>query len=215
MNLLKTKKEEYFNLPNYLTLGRIILIPVVMVLLAKISPAKSQNYNFMMGLIAAGVFIIAGVSDLIDGYYARKYKINSVFGKYFDPLADKLMILTVMIMLIPLGRIPAWIVVVFLGREITITALRGIASSEGLVIPADQWGKKKTFLQNIALVALMIHYELLGISGQALGWVVLLIALVVAIGSMGNYVYQFSKEILKRYPQKTESGHAGGTSFKG
>lgn len=201
MPLLRSKRREYFNLPNYLTLGRIVLIPLVMVLLVKISPEKLLRYNLTMGLVAAGVFIVAAVSDLVDGYYARKYKINSVFGKYFDPLADKLMILTVMIMLIPLGRIPAWIVVLFLGREITITALRGIAASEGLVIAADAWGKNKTFLQNISLVALMIHYPLLGVNVQAFGWVVLILALIVAIGSMINYLYKFSQEILRRYQQ--------------
>lgn len=201
MGLLQSKKAEYFNLPNYLTLGRILLIPVVMVFLAKISPDKSKEYNLMIGLIASGIFIIAGISDLIDGYYARKFNINSVFGKYFDPLADKLMILAVMIMLIPIERIPAWIVVVFLAREITITALRGIATSEGLVMAADRWGKHKTVLQTVALVALMIHYRFIGVDGQKFGWAVLILALVMAIGSMGNYLYKFSKNILKNYAQ--------------
>jgi len=199
MRLKPSKRKEYFNLPNYLTLGRIALIPVVMVLMTQISPLQDVEYNFMMGIISSFVFILAGVSDLIDGYYARKYKINSVFGKYFDPLADKLMILAVMIMLIPLERVPAWIVVVFLAREFTITALRGIATAEGLVIPADQWGKKKTLLQNISLVALMIHYPLIGIDSQKFGWIVLLLALIVAIGSGLNYVYRFSREILIKY----------------
>jgi CDP-diacylglycerol--glycerol-3-phosphate 3-phosphatidyltransferase len=203
MRLHAAKRREYFNLPNYLTLGRIALIPVVMVLLAKISPGKSQPFNFTIGLIASGVFILAGLSDLVDGYYARKHQIDSIFGKYFDPLADKLMVLAVMIMLIPLDRIPSWIVVVFLAREFTITALRGIATGEGLELPADSWGKKKTVLQNIALVALMIHYPIWGANAQAFGWIVLLLALVVAIFSGVNYVYRFSKEILARYPKGT------------
>jgi CDP-diacylglycerol--glycerol-3-phosphate 3-phosphatidyltransferase len=194
-----SKKGEYLNLPNYLTLGRIVLIPVVMILLHEISLSQSEMRTLLMGVLAAGVFIIAGVSDLVDGYYARKFKINSVFGKYFDPLADKLMILTVMIMLIPLGRIPAWIVVLFLGREITITALRGVSAAEGMAFSADQWGKKKTVLQNIALVALMIHYPMFGVNLQKFGWWVLVMALIVAIGSGINYVYQFTRAILKRY----------------
>ncbi len=202
MALLSSKRGEYLNLPNYLTLGRILLIPVVMVLLAKISPQKKDSYNLIMGSMAALVFILAGVSDLIDGYYARKYKINSVFGKYFDPLADKLMILASMIMLIPLGRIPAWMVVLFLGREISITALRGIAGSEDILMPADYWGKKKTVFQTVALVGLMVYYPMLGINFENLGWIVLVLALIITVGSGVNYIVQFSKNILQRYPQK-------------
>ena len=129
MSLRLSKRQEYLNLPNYLTLGRIVLIPVVMWLIGKIDLNQSVSHNLNVGILASIVYFIAGVSDLIDGYYARKYKINSVFGKYFDPLADKLMVLAVMIMLIPLGRIAAWVVVAFLAREITITALRGVASA--------------------------------------------------------------------------------------
>ncbi len=199
MGLTAAKKREYFNLPNYLTLGRVALIPLMMFLLAKISVEKTQAQNLFMGLIASGVFIIAGLSDLVDGYYARKFKINSVFGKYFDPLADKLMVLTVMIMLIPLDRIPAWIVVLFLGRELTITALRGIATAEGLELSADSWGKKKTALQNVALVALMIHYNLGELNGQRIGWIVLVLALIMALLSGIHYVYKFSQNILQKY----------------
>lgn len=199
MALTQAKRGEYFNLPNYLTLGRILLIPVVVLLLMKISSEKPQEYNLSMGLIAAAVFILAGVSDLVDGYYARKFKINSVFGKYFDPLADKLMILGTMIMMIPLGRIPAWMVVVFLSREISITALRGIASSEDVILPADYWGKKKAALQTLALIGLMVYYPIWGIRFGKLGWYVLLIALVITIYSGINYIIQFIKAILNRY----------------
>lgn len=201
MALRDSKRQEYLNLPNYLSFARILLVPVVMVLLVKISPLRTSEYNLWVGLIVSGVFIIAGVSDLIDGYYARKYNIDSVVGKYLDPLADKLMILAVMVMLIPLERIPAWMVVIFLAREITITALRGVATAEGLVIPADQWGKKKTLLQNISLVALMIHYPLLGINTQKFGMIVLVMALILSLGSGYNYLYQFFQEIKKKYPK--------------
>ncbi|MGH7829584.1 MAG: CDP-diacylglycerol--glycerol-3-phosphate 3-phosphatidyltransferase, partial [Candidatus Binatia bacterium] len=194
-----TKRGEYFNLPNYLTLGRILLIPVVIILLLKISPQKPDAYNLWMGVAAALVFIVAGVSDLVDGYYARKYKINSAFGKYFDPLADKLMILTVMVLLIPLGRIPAWMVVLFLAREISITALRGIASSENLVLPADYWGKKKAALQTVALIGLMVYYPVYGFQFGKLGWIILILALVITMGSGINYVLQFIRAIKRQY----------------
>jgi len=199
MPLDSAKKGEYLNLPNYLTLGRILLIPVVVVLLAKISPEKTESYNLKMGVAAALVFILAGVSDLVDGYYARKFKINSVFGKYFDPLADKLLILTVMIMLIPLNRITPWMVVVFLARDISITALRGIASSESLVLPADYWGKKKAATQTCALVALMVFYPVLGLNFFGMGTVLLYLALVIAVGSGINYIVQFARAILQQF----------------
>jgi CDP-diacylglycerol--glycerol-3-phosphate 3-phosphatidyltransferase len=199
MSLTADKRREYFNLPNYLTLGRILLIPVIMVILGQIDPGKSTDYNQALGFLASGVFIIAGLSDLVDGYFARKYQINSIFGKYFDPLADKLMVLTVMIMLIPMGRIPAWMVVLFLAREIIVTALRGIATGEGMEFPADEWGKKKTLLQNIALVALMIYYPLWGMSAQRFGWIVLWMALLMAIYSGAHYIWRFSRAIRQQY----------------
>lgn len=192
------KRREYFNLPNYLTLGRILLIPVVLVLIHQIFPEQTEHHNVMMGVAAALVFILAGVSDLVDGYYARKFKISGVFGKYFDPLADKLLILSVMIMLIPLHRIPPWMVILFLGREISVTALRGMAASEDILLPADFWGKKKAATQTLALIGLMVYYPWLGVDFGRLGWALLIIALVIAMGSGVNYVYQFSKAILRR-----------------
>lgn len=199
MSLMAHKRREYFNLPNYLTLGRILLIPVVMVILDQIDLNKTMAYNQGLGLLASGVFIIGGLSDLVDGYFARKFQIDSIFGKYFDPLADKLMVLTVMIMMIPMGRIPAWMVVIFLAREIIVTALRGIATGEGMELPSDEWGKKKTLLQNIALVALMIYYPLWGMSAQKFGWIVLWMALVMAIFSGVHYIWRFYRAILHQY----------------
>jgi len=198
-SLKSAKKKEYFNLPNYLTLGRILLIPVVLVLIAKIRPERSLHDNLVMGIAAAAVFILAGVSDLIDGYYARKFNINGVFGKYFDPLADKLLILAVMTMLIPLGRIPAWMVILFLSREISVTALRGMAASEQIILPADYWGKKKAATQTLALIGLMVYYPFLGVDFGRMGDVLLVLSLIIALGSGVNYVVQFIRAILERY----------------
>ncbi|HCU25184.1 MAG TPA: CDP-diacylglycerol--glycerol-3-phosphate 3-phosphatidyltransferase [Deltaproteobacteria bacterium] len=199
MRLRSEKKREYFNLPNYLTLGRIVMIPAVLFLIARIDPAKGVRQNLTMGIAAAAVFLIASISDLIDGYYARKHQINGVFGKYFDPLADKLLILAAMIMLIPLGRIPAWMAVLFLAREITVTALRGMAASEELILPADYWGKKKAVLQTAALLGLMIYYPVLGIDFGKVGWILLILSLIIAVGSGVNYALQFARSILERY----------------
>ena len=201
MAIHPAKKGEYFNLPNYLTLGRVLLIPVVLILLAQIRPDATEEHNVSMGIAAALVFILAGVSDLVDGYYARKYEINSVFGKYFDPLADKLLILAVMVMLIPLGRLEAWIVILFMVREISITALRGMASSEKIVLPADYWGKKKAATQTIGLIGLMVYYPVLGLDFFRMGEILIYVALVIAVGSGINYIVQFIRAILKQYQQ--------------
>lgn len=201
MSIHPAKKGEYFNLPNYLTLGRVLLIPVVLVLLNRIRPTASYENNLWMGIAAALVFIMAGVSDLVDGYYARKFKINSVFGKYFDPLADKLMILAVMVMMIPLGRMKAWVVILFMIREISITALRGIASSEQIILPADYWGKKKAATQTLGLIGLMVYYPLYGFNFYRMGEILIYLSLVIAVGSGINYVRQFVQAILKEYQQ--------------
>lgn len=195
------KKSEYLNLPNYLTFGRILLIPLVLVFIGMVEPAKGDAVNLKYGIIAALIFILAGVSDVVDGYYARKYKINSVFGKYFDPLADKLMVLAVMIMVIPLGRLPAWMVIVFLAREISITALRGIAGSENIELPADYWGKKKTATQTVGLIGILVYYPILGFNVYQSGYLLIWLSLIITIGSGINYVMQFIRAILKQYPK--------------
>jgi len=195
------KKSEYLNLPNYLTFGRVLLIPLVLLFIGLINPGKGDAVNLKYGIIAALIFILAGVSDVVDGYYARKYKINSVFGKYFDPLADKLMVLAVMIMVIPLGRLPAWMVIVFLTREISITALRGIAGSENIELPADYWGKKKTATQTIGLIGILVYYPLLGFNVYQTGYLLIWLSLIITIGSGVNYVLQFIRAILKQYPK--------------
>src|SRR3989339_297980 len=123
-----------FSIPNIITYIRIVLIPVLVVLLLLVSPSKSDEANFQLCFWAMIVFTIAGVSDLFDGYYARRYGAVSKMGKFIDPMADKLIHMTAMVMMIPLGRIAAWVVVVLLFREIFITGIRAVAAAEGVVI---------------------------------------------------------------------------------
>ena len=108
--------------------------------------------------IAACLFALASATDYFDGYLARRKNLITVLGKFLDPLADKLIVTSVLVMLIPLGRIPAWVVVLLLARELAITGLRGIASSEGMVIAASQGGKWKTAFQLVGILGLLIHY---------------------------------------------------------
>lgn len=147
---MKTLKQELFNLPNALTMFRILVIPVVLFFLYYESRINS--------FIAAWLFALASVTDYFDGWLARRQGLITVFGKFLDPLADKLIVMSTLVILIPLGRIPAWVVVLLLAREFSITGLRGIASSEGMVISASQGGKWKTAFQLVGILALIIHY---------------------------------------------------------
>ena len=139
------------NLPNLLTLARIVAVPVVVVLLLFDSRQA--------GMWAASVFGVGAGTDFIDGWLARKWKVETVLGKFLDPLADKLIVMAALIMLIPLERVPAWAVFIILAREMVITGLRSIASSEGIVIAASDLGKYKTIYQMVAIPGLMLHYD--------------------------------------------------------
>lgn len=139
------------NLPNLLTLARVAAVPVVLVLLLTDSRAA--------GMWAAAIFGIAAVTDFVDGWLARKWGIVTVLGKFLDPLADKLIVMVALIMLIPLDRVPAWAVFIILAREMIVTGLRSIASSEGIVIDASELGKYKTIYQMVAIPGLMLHYD--------------------------------------------------------
>ncbi len=147
-----------FSVPNQITYGRIILIPIIVGLLAMIEPAGSVVDNQCYGLWATILFGIAGISDLVDGYYARKYGAVSLLGKFIDPMADKLIHMATLVMLVPLHRVPAWLVVVFLFREIFISGIRAVAAGEGLIIDAASWGKKKTAWFNFGIGGMIYYY---------------------------------------------------------
>ncbi len=146
----RTLREEFWNLPNGLTLGRIAAIPIVMWFIWGGEPEDC--------VIAAWLYSAATLTDFFDGWLARRWGLETVMGRFLDPLADKLIVMSMLIMLVPLHRVPAWMVVVVLTREITITGLRAVASIEGLVIAAGQDGKAKTALQMLGVLCLLIHY---------------------------------------------------------
>ena len=174
------------NLPNLITLFRIAAIPFVVFFLFFPGPLAS--------FLAALSFSAASLTDLLDGYIARQQNSETPLGKLLDPLADKLLINSAFIMLIPLGRVPAWMVVLIVGREVAVTGLRGIASLEGLAIAASRWGKAKMIFQSIALIGLMLHYEYLGINFHFLGMLILWVALVITIWSGVDYFIKFYRE---------------------
>ncbi|MDO8446270.1 MAG: CDP-diacylglycerol--glycerol-3-phosphate 3-phosphatidyltransferase [Deltaproteobacteria bacterium] len=181
--------RDIWNLPNSLTIFRIALIPVLVFFL--LSPTKQSSF------LAVVVFSIASITDWLDGYIARKQGIVTTLGKFLDPIADKLLVAAALIMLVGLGRVPAWMVVIIIGREIAVTGLRSIASSEGIVIAASDLGKGKTIFQISALIGLLIHYEYFGIDFHVTGMAILWIALVMTAWSGFDYFYKFMKVILK------------------
>ena len=127
------------NLPNKLTILRVIMIPFF-VLALLYNGGENQTLRY----VAAAIFIIASLTDMLDGKIARKYNLVTDFGKFMDPLADKILVTAALIYFIPLGLAPAWIVILILAREFLVTSLRLIASGKGIVIAADKWGKYKT-----------------------------------------------------------------------
>ena len=187
-------REDAINLPNLLTMLRIALIPIVLWLLADGTPEA----NFW----AAIVYIGTALTDLIDGYLARKWGQISVLGKFLDPLADKLLVMATLVFLAYLGRLPflgVVAVIIMVGRELAVTALRTIAISEGLVMAAMRAGKDKTALQMVAILLLIVHQRYLINFGfyqteldfaQA-GLVLLYLSLVLAVFSAGEYLKLF------------------------
>lgn len=143
--------KEFWNLPNMLTMGRIFMIPLFVWFTYDADPFYS--------MLAALIFTLAALTDVIDGFLARRWNMITVVGKLLDPLADKLIVLAALVMMTRLGRIPAWVVIVLLSREFIVSGLRQIAASEGLVIAAGQEGKWKTSLQLVGIITLLVHYR--------------------------------------------------------
>lgn len=167
------------NLPNKLTVLRVILIPFfVAALLAGGGQIPVLRY------LAAAVFIVASLTDMLDGKIARKYNLVTNFGKFMDPLADKLLVCAALICLVELKQIPAWMVIVIVSREFTISGFRLVAAEQGIVIAASYWGKFKTTFQMIAVILMIVNLPVLHLVTDVFVW----IALVLTIVSLVDYV---------------------------
>ncbi len=171
------------NIPNILSLLRIAVSPVLIFLL--LSPGK------FLSIFSAALFWLASLTDLLDGYIARKYNASSSLGKFLDPLADKLLVSTSLIMLVSLGRAPAWMVALIIGREIAVTGLRTMAISDGIVIESSKMGKYKTLSQVSAITGLLLHYSFWSINFHIIGMALLWIALVMTLWSGIEYLQGF------------------------
>jgi CDP-diacylglycerol--glycerol-3-phosphate 3-phosphatidyltransferase len=203
-----TAPQSIWNLPNILTLLRIAAIPLLVVLLIPHGQEmRPEAQSMRAGFWAAALFALASITDWLDGYLARRMGIVTVFGKFLDPIADKLIVMAALIMLLPYGNVPAWMVLVILGREIIITGLRGIASTEGIVIPASELGKFKTIFQIVAILALLLHYDYhwffsvdhpyLYVNMHHVGMFYLWIATIITIWSGVDYLVKFMRIIAK------------------
>ena len=173
------------NISNALTVSRILMVPVIALLLIE--------DNLIQSIIAAGLFGAAVLTDYLDGYFARKYHIESDLGKLLDPLADKFLIATILIMLIPLNRTQAWIVAVIVARELAVTGLRSIAAEKNIIIAADWVGKYKTAFQCVALIPLIVHFPILGLQFQLAGEFFLWIALFFTLWSGVDYFINYAR----------------------
>ncbi len=175
------------NLPNKLTVCRVILIPFFVFFLL-FDPA-----SVLFKWIALGIFVIASLTDMLDGKIARKYNLITDFGKFMDPLADKLLVCSAMIGLIELGRIPSWIVIVIIAREFVISGFRLIASDNGRVIAASYWGKFKTTFQMIMVILMIadIQNNVFYMLTQVIMW----IALALTIISLVDYLVK-NKDVM-------------------
>ena len=141
------------NTPNKLTVARMIIVPFLVVFLLTGWGGDANRY------ISLALFVVASVTDWFDGYLARKNNLVTNFGKFMDPLADKLLVCSAMICMIELNRLPAWFVIIIIGREFIISGFRLIAAENGIVIAANYWGKFKTASQMIMIILLILHFD--------------------------------------------------------
>lgn len=173
------------NLPNKLTIFRVILIPFFVFFLL------SKPDDFIFRMIALSIFIVASLTDMLDGKIARKYNLITNFGKFADPLADKLLVCSAMICLIETGQIPSWVVIIIIAREFIISGFRLIASDKGVVIAANYFGKFKTVFQMLMVIVMVANLNIP--YWTLIGNILMYVALFLTILSLVVYMYQNRK----------------------
>ena len=191
----KKARGKALNLPNALSLTRVFLAPLVLLFLSLRSSEPISFLSFLGDdaptwgdILAGGVFVVAAITDSLDGYIARKQRLVTTLGKFIDPLADKVLVIAAMIALVDLHRIPAWIVLVIITREFVVTGLRLVAAAEGVVIAASKGGKLKTVLQIVALTMLILKIP----GGMAVMWA----AMILTVWSGMEYLIGGSKLLM-------------------
>lgn len=172
------------NLPNKLTVLRVILIPFF-VAAVLFDEGDSQIFRYL----AASIFIVASLTDMLDGKIARKYNLVTNFGKFMDPLADKLLVCAALVCLVELEQLPAWMVIVIVSREFIISGFRLVAAEQGIVIAASYWGKFKTTFQMIAIILMIVDLKVL----RPATWLCTWIALILTVVSLVDYIQKNHK----------------------
>lgn len=182
------------NIANKLTVSRVIMIPIFLIFLLvpmNIGLFKAGMANVPVShLIATIIFIIASITDWLDGYLARKLNLVSNFGKFLDPLADKLLVMAALVSLVELTVIPGWMVIVILARELAITGFRLVAVEGGLVIAASNIAKWKTASQMIAIILLLLNNIPFGFNGFPLAMIIMWLAVILTVFSGWDYLYK-------------------------
>lgn len=176
------------NLPNKLTIFRVILIPFFVFFM--LAPYFPDNGKY----IAVAIFIIASLTDMLDGKIARKYNLVTNFGKFMDPLADKLLVCSAMICLVATGQLASWIVIIIISREFIISGFRLIAADNGIVIAASYWGKFKTVFQMLMIIVLILDIQ--NTVFQVFGVILTYVALILTVVSLIDYIVK-NKQVLK------------------
>ncbi len=190
--------KQKMNLPNRLTLMRVLLIPIIVI----IPLIKSLNTEFFWGVnysdfIVLVIFCIASFTDFLDGHIARKYNLVTDFGKFMDPLADKLLVFAAFIILIEMGRIDGWIVTVIVAREFMVTGIRVLAASNNVVIAASKLGKAKTISQMVTIIILLLNNYPFEFINLPVGTIIMYIAALLTVVSGVDYLIKNKDVILK------------------
>ena len=174
------------NTPNKLTIARMIIVPFLVIFLLTGWGGEANRY------ISLTLFVVASVTDWFDGYLSRKNNLVTNFGKFMDPLADRLLVCSAMICMIELNRLPAWFVIIIIGREFIISGFRLIAAENGIVIAANYWGKFKTASQMIMIILLILHFDGIFVTLEQL---FIWLSLALTIISLITYIWQ-NKSVL-------------------
>jgi CDP-diacylglycerol--glycerol-3-phosphate 3-phosphatidyltransferase len=196
-------KDEITDLPNLLTLARIATLPLVLVFI--------DNYSRILSFTSAMIFFAGSITDTLDGYLARRRGQETVLGAFLDPLADKLFVLGTLVFLVARDRVPEWLVVVLMSRELAITVLRSIAATYGLVIQAQRGGKTKTAFQIVGIIFLLLHfrYKILifgfDLDCHRVGIHLLYLSLIMSLWSAGEYFRFFVRAVEEKERRRTES----------
>lgn len=195
---------EIDNLPNRLTFFRMLMIPVVVLTLyfTDDTPKWLEPYHAYLGHIACWIFVVASITDFLDGYIARKRNIVTVFGSFLDPIADKFLVVSALIMLMGLERVHPIVVIILVLREMYMTSLRLLAMSEGVDVPVSSMGKWKTTAQMVATPMLMVYDDFLGLNLEVIGTALMYVAALLSLWSALKYSLSMVKKLQEKRAEK-------------